>query len=258
MRCHVEARVADEWQVTHHGAQQPPLDSEDAVVAAARLAVGSDRPLRLTVSNTIPIGKGLGSSSAAMAAGALAGWRAVGEDHPLESLFELVADMEGHPDNAAAAVYGGMVLVDAGGETHRLPWNPRFAPVLLVPDESFSTSKARMVLPDTYSPAAVVATIARTASLIAGLLAGDSELLRSAGGDEVHEDPRNVFLPDVAKRIRLAVDAGAVHAAWSGAGPSVLAIVESADIDRVVQGLRSALEESVEVMPIEVAVRGAV
>ena len=258
MRCHVSAARADVWSVVHDGDQRPDPDSEDAVVAAARLAIGSDRPLQLAVSNSIPIGKGLGSSSAAMAAGALAAWRAVGEEHSTETLFELVADMEGHPDNAAAAVYGGMVLVDALGEVHRLPWNPRFSPVVLVPEESFSTRKARTVLPSTYSRGAVVASVARTASLIAGLLAGDSELVRAAGGDEVHEGPRNAFLPEVAKRIRLAVDAGAVHAAWSGAGPSVLAIVESVDLPRVVEVLRSTMDETVAVLPLEVAVTGAV
>jgi homoserine kinase len=254
----VRAEPATEWSVTHDGDQQPEAGSDDAVLAAARLAVGSDRPLRLRVSNSIPIGKGLGSSSAAMAAGALAAWRAVGDEHSAETLFELVADMEGHPDNAAAAVFGGMVLVDSLGVAHRLPWNPRFSLVALVPAESLSTRKARTVLPATYSRGVVVATVARTASLIAGLLAGDSDLVRAAGGDEIHEAPRNAFVPEVAKRIRLAVDAGAVHAAWSGAGPSVLAIVETADLDRVVGHMRSSLEESVEINHLEVAVRGAV
>lgn len=258
LRCHVRAAPAPEWSVTHDGEQQPDADSDDAVLAAARLAVGGDRPLRLTVSNSIPIGKGLGSSSAAMAAGALAAWRAVGDRHSAETLFELVAEMEGHPDNAAAAVFGGLVLVDALGVAHRLPWNPRFSPVVLVPAESLSTRKARTVLPASYSRGVIVSTVARTASLIAGLLAGDSELVRAAGGDEVHEAPRNAFVPEVAKRIRLAVDAGAVHAAWSGAGPSVIAIVESADLDLVVGHLRRALDESVAIRPLEVAVRGAV
>lgn len=258
LRCVVDAEPSSEWSVSHDGDQPIEPDSEDFVLAAARLAVGDDRPLALTVTNAIPIGKGLGSSSAALAAGALAAWRAVGESHPTERLFELVSELEGHPDNAAAAVYGGLVLVDALGMPHRLPWNPRFAPLVLVPAESLSTRKARTVLPASYTRGSVISSVARATSLIAGLLAGDPDLVRASGGDEIHEAPRNIFVPEVAKRIRTALDAGAVHAAWSGAGPSVIAIVETADRARVIEHLESMLEESVEVTAPDIAVRGAV
>ena len=258
LRCVVRAEPSSEWSVAHDGHERIDPDSEDSVMTAARLAVGADRPLALTVTNAIPIGKGLGSSSAALAAGALAAWRAMGESHPMERLYELVAEMEGHPDNAAAAVYGGLVLVDALGQPHRLPWNPRFSPLVLVPAESLSTRKARTVLPASYTRGAVISSVARATSLVAGLLAGDPDLVRASGGDEIHEAPRNAFVPEVAKRIRAALDAGAVHAAWSGAGPSVIAIVETADRDRVADHLRSMLEETVEVTAPDVAVRGAV
>ncbi len=258
LRCTVRAEPAPEWSVAHDGDHRIESGSDDSVLAAARRAVGVDRPLALTVTNSIPIGKGLGSSSAALAAGALAAWRAVGESHPTERLFDLVAEFEGHPDNAAAAVYGGLVLVDALGLPHRLPWNPRFAPLVLIPGESLSTRKARTVLPSSYTSGAVISSVARATSLIAGMLAGDPDLVRAAGGDEIHEAPRNVFVPEVAKRIRAALDAGALHAAWSGAGPSVIAIVETGDRDRVVDHLRSMLEESVEVTAPDVAVYGAV
>ncbi len=258
LRCSVRAESSSEWSVSHDGDQRIAADSEDFVLTAAQRAVGTDRPLQLTVTNAIPVGKGLGSSSAALAAGALAAWRAVGESHPTERLFELVADLEGHPDNAAAAVYGGLVLVDALGQPHRLPWNPRFMPIVLIPAESLSTRKARTVLPASYSRGAVISSVARATSLVAGLLAGDTDLVRASGGDEIHEAPRNAYVPEVAKRIRAALDAGAVHAAWSGAGPSVIAIVETADRDRVADHLRSMLEETVEVAAPEVAVRGAV
>jgi homoserine kinase len=258
LRCHVTAQPAEAWSVDHAGDHGPESESDDAVLAAARLAVGGERPLHLTVSNEIPIGRGLGSSAAAMAASALAAWRAVGEDHSHERLFDLVAEMEGHPDNAAAAVFGGLALVDTRGVPHRVAWNPLFSPLLLIPSESFATRDARNVLPATYPRSSVVASVSRTASLIAGLLSGDSDLLRAAGGDEVHEAPRNAFVPGVAKRINAALDAGAVHAAWSGAGPTVLAIVETADRQRVADHLVSMLGDTVEVAALDVAVRGAV
>lgn len=258
LRCHVTAEHAAGWSVEHAGDHGPATESDDAVLAAARLAVGVERPLRLTVINEIPLGRGLGSSSAAMAAGALAAWRAVGEEHSHERLFDLVSEMEGHPDNAAAAVYGGLALVDTHGVPHRVAWNPLFSPLVLIPSESFATRDARNVLPERYPRSAVVASVSRTAALVAGLLSGDTDLLRAAGGDEIHEAPRNAYVPEVAKRISAALDAGAVHAAWSGAGPTVLAIVETADRSRVADHLVSMLGDTVEVASLDVAVRGAV
>lgn len=257
LRCRVVAERADEWSVRHVGAQCPDLGAKDAVLRAARLALGDDRPLKLTVANDIPIGKGLGSSSAAAASGGLAAWRAVGEDHSPERLFQLVSGIEGHPDNAAAAVYGGLVLTDPLGVAHRLPWNPRFGLLVLVPRTTFSTTEARAVLPDAYPRSTVVSTVARSMGLVAGLLSGDTELLRTAAGDEIHEGPRNSHRPEVGKAILAALDAGAVHAAWSGAGPSVLAIVEAADRERVAGVIeRAALD--VNVLKLELASRGAV
>lgn len=258
LRCHVRAEVSDSWSVEHAGDQRPDSDSDDAVLAAAKRAVGEDRPLSLSVVTNIPIGRGLGSSSAALAAGALAAWRALGEEHPMERLFELVAEMEGHPDNAGAAVFGGLVLVDSYGQPHRLPWNPIFAPIILIPHETFATKKARSILPDSYDRDIVIASIARASSLVAGLLSGAPELLRAAGGDEIHEGPRNEVMPAVEDRIRACLAAGAVHAAWSGAGPTVLAIVESYDRDRIGRVLAQKLGDDVEVVCVDVAARGAV
>ena len=258
LRCGVEAESAAEWSVDHVGAHRPEPGSKDAVLAAARLAVGPEAPLRLTVDNQIPIGRGLGSSSAAMAAGALAAWRAMDVDPTLETVFDLVAEMDGHPDNAAAAVYGGFVIADAHGRVHRLPWNPIFAPIALVPFDTFSTTEARSVLPPTYLRSTVVASVARMASLVAGLLSGDPDLLRSAGGDEIHEGPRGSHRPEVARRIQAALDAGAIHAAWSGAGPTVLAIVEANHRDRVCGTLREGLAGEVSVECLDVASTGVV
>ena len=257
LRCGVVAETASDWSVEHVGAHRPEPGSKDAVLAAARLAVG-DRPLRLVVDNQIPIGRGLGSSSAAMAAGALAAWRAAGVDPALETVFALVGEMDGHLDNAAAAVYGGFVIADAHGRVHRLPWNPIFAPIALIPFDTFSTTEARSVLPPTYLRSTVVASVARMASLVAGLLSGDPDLLRSAGGDEIHEGPRGSHRPEVAKRIQVALDAGAVHAAWSGAGPTVLAIVEASDRDRVCGTLQEWLAGEVSVECLDVASTGVV
>lgn len=257
LRCTVTAFVADEWSVEHRGAFSPPSGSDDAVLIAAEKAVGGDRPLRLVVDNEIPIGRGLGSSSAAFASGALAAWRAVGEDASSSRLFRLVDELEGHPDNAAAAVFGGFVLAGAAGAVHRLPWNPRYRIVLAVPEEPFSTREARRVLPASYGADVVSRSLARVAALVAGLILGDDEVLTSASGDEIHELTRGKVRPDVTSLVHTARSAGAVHAGWSGAGPSVVSLVTAETLEPVCAALRRRLDGDGVVLTPAVAATGA-
>jgi homoserine kinase len=257
LRCRVDAVTADGWSVQHLGSDAPGPGADDAVLIAARCAVGADRPLSLKVDNQIPLGRGLGSSSAAFAAGALAAWRAVGEEHSVERLFELVAELEGHPDNAAAAVYGGLVLA-AGPAVHRLPWNPMLRLVVAVPSRPFATKEARQVLPSAYPMDMVVRSIARTAALVAGIMTGDGEVLRAAGGDELHEAPRGQLRPDSAGLISAALSAGAFHACWSGAGPSVLAMCPAEHVPTVAAAMDERLAGDGYVLTPEVATTGAV
>lgn len=258
IRCRVSAERSAAWSVRHHGAERPAPGAGDAVLDAARMAVGSDRPLALSVDNDVPVGRGLGSSAAAYAAGALAAWRAMGEEHPPEYLFELVTAFEGHPDNAAATVFGGLVLTTGDGRVHRLPWNPVFRLVVAVPDRPFATRDARAVLPASYPADAVVRSNGRVAALVAGMLTGDESVLVSAGGDEIHEEPRSRVRPDVAALVQAARSAGAAHAAWSGAGPSVLALVSEDHVDGVVDAFRRRLGGEGAVLLPAVATTGAV
>ncbi len=258
IRCTVKAAPAEEWSVEHEQQTESIDPAEDAVLIAARLAVGEDRPLRLTVSSTIPVARGLGSSSAAHVAGALAAWRAHGEEHPRQRLYELVATVEGHPDNAAAAVYGGLVLCSPGGNVHRLPWNPSLRPLVAVPSVALATREARAVLPGAYRTDEVVRTSARVAALIAGLMVADEALLAEAAGDEIHESHRLASWPEVGRLMDVARSAGAAHAAWSGAGPSVIALVDAVRIESVTTALEQALEGEGRVLDPGVAPAGAV
>jgi homoserine kinase len=257
MRCRVAAEPADRWSVRHAGLESLEPVADDGVLAAARAAVGDDRPLALVVDNDIPIGRGLGSSAAAFAAGALAAWRAVGEEPRLQRLFRLVAALEGHPDNAAAAVYGGFVLAAVGGEAIRLPWNPYLRIVLAVPHSALPTQAARRVLPAGYPAEVVVRSLSRLAALMAGLLTGDAAALAAAAGDELHEAPRNDVRPEVDELIRVARAAGAFHAAWSGAGPSTLAIVPAGRTAAVREALAHRLGNQGTVVVPSIAVEGA-
>ena len=175
-----------------------------------------------------------------------------------DRLFRVVSDLEGHPDNAAATVYGGFVLADAEGRAHRLPWNPRLGVVVAVPNRPLATSEARQVVAATQPMEVVTRSLARVAALVAGLLTADPAVLAAAHGDEIHERPRSRHRPEVAALIETARSAGALHAAWSGAGPSVLAVVEADSREPVTRALAQELGDTGTVVEPAIATRGLI
>lgn len=256
LRCRVGAESSGEWEVTHTGKHQPTAGSPDAVLSGAQGAVGTEHPMRLTVDNDIPVGRGLGSSAAAFAAGALAAWRTAGVEPSGERLFRLVAELEGHPDNAAAAVFGGLQSVDVFGAAHRLKLHSGFRLVVAVPDAILLTNDARAVLPTSFSREIVVKSLQRAVALIEGLRSGQSELLMAAGDDEIHERPRSALNPAATPLIKRALSAGAGYACWSGAGPSVLALASVSQQAEVAAAMASVLDGRGEVLTPEISVAG--
>lgn len=253
-RCIVRARLADDWAVAHVGSHRPADLEHDGVVAAARKAIG-DRALDMEVDNQVHLARGIGSSAAAFVAGAAAALRAIGEEASPDRVYRIAADMEGHADQAAAAVYGGMQLIPAEGMPIRLPFHPSLRPVVAVPDSRLPTQEARAVLPESYDRDTVIRSVARTSALTAGLITGDPELLAAAHGDEIHEAPRDALSPDVGKLIEVARRAGALHAARSGAGPSVVAITTVDTVDQIAGAFR---EWGVDVIADPVETRGLI
>jgi homoserine kinase len=233
IRCQVRATRADEWEVKHIGAYQPDPGALDCVLTAAKRTVGEGSPLAIEVDSDIPIGKGLGSSAAAFVAGSTAALQATTGDARPDHIFRLASEMEGHPDNVAAAVYGGLVLVPAEGVPIRLPLNPSLRIVVAVPERVLATFHARTVIDATHPHDMVRRSLARVAALTAGLITGDPGMLAAAHGDEIHEAPRAELTPEVSDLIEIAKQAGAMHAARSGAGPSVLALCAAEQEARV-------------------------
>jgi homoserine kinase len=254
LRCQVKADASDRWSVRHTGPEYP-AGHFDIVLDAAQRAVGDNRPLDLIVDNHIPIGKGLGSSAAAATAGAVAAWRAVGEEPSPERAFKLVAEIEDHPDNAAAAVYGGLVLCPPDGEVRRLQLHSSLLPLVAIPNDALPTTQARELLGAEVARDVAVRSLGRMGSLVLGLVSGDETLLLGAAGDEMHEMPRNGIRPRVKETIEAARSAGAAHVCWSGAGPGVLALVKATTEIAVTEALRAAMPGS-DVRRMSVATEG--
>ena len=145
-----------------------------------------------------------------------------------------------------------------GRHVHRLPWTGTLRIVVEIPDDPFPTPQARAALPPAYPAETVVRSLGRVASLVAGLLAGDGAILDDARDDEIHESTRNRLRPDVAALITTARRAGAAHASWSGAGPSVLALVDESSRTHVIEALQARLGDGGKVIEPTVATRGAV
>lgn len=211
--------------------------------------------MEMRVHNEIPFGKGLGSSAAAFVAGAAAALRAVGEDAVPDRVYHIAEELEGHPDQVAAAVYGGLTLIPAEGLPIRLPIHPSLRPVVGVPETHLPTMKARAVLEDRIPRDVVVRSLSRVIALTTGLITADPGMLAAAHGDEIHEAPRAMLSPEVSELIEVAKGAGALHAARSGAGPSVLALVTTETADRVVRAFK---EHGVDVLTPHVEPTGLV
>ena len=189
--------------------------SDDPSHLAARVAIevaGTDR-LSITVRSQIPVARGLGSSAALAVAAAAA----AGAEDPLA----VAARMDGHPDNAAASMVGGLVAaarVKGGVQAVRLPLDVSLAFVVIVPDISLSTSRARQALPNEVCRESAAFNLSRMALLIAGL-ADSRVLISEATEDRLHQDYRSPLFPAAPKLLAGMAAGGALAVCWSGAGP---------------------------------------
>ncbi|HXY27984.1 MAG TPA: homoserine kinase [Acidimicrobiales bacterium] len=210
---------------------------DDASHLAARVVsevLGHDR-FTISVRSQIPVARGLGSSAALAAAAAAA----AGADDP----FAIAAAHDGHPENAAASVFGGLVAATTveGRPVHApLPLSRDLAFVLVVPERNLSTPEARRVLPESLPRADVVFNLGRMGLLLAGL-ADPDHLSAAATEDRMHQPARSSLFPEAAAILRGLLDAGALASSWSGAGPALIGIVREADAPEVRRGAERVL-----------------
>ncbi|GIU96285.1 MAG: homoserine kinase [Actinomycetota bacterium] len=208
------------------GAQELPTDGSD-LVSRTMAAVGERfgvplAPLRLEADNRIPLERGLGSSCAAVVAGIALASRVcdLGLHADPTSVFALAAELEGHPDNAAPACFGGLVVV-ADGAARRLEPHPSLRPVLLVPPTRLPTEQARRALP-AQVPFADAAANAAGAAMAVVALTQDPSVLPIALRDRLHQPTRLALVPEVAE-VFADLEARRVPVCLSGAGPTLLA-----------------------------------
>lgn len=207
-------------------------------------------PLAIRMDNRIPLGMGCGSSAAGrLAAIALAAhFGELGWDS--ERILAEACALEGHPDNAAACWLGGLVVAMEGDRVQVARVEPPAAwrAMVVLPGEALATSKARAVLPEMYSRADAVANIQAAALLGLAFAQQRGDLLRTAMQDRLHQPYRAEICPLLPVLLPLAGRSGILGAALSGAGPSVLLIVEGTEaFEAASEAIRTAVTGAAEV-----------
>jgi homoserine kinase len=246
------------------GAGELPTDESHLVVRAFRAAcaeLGWTPPgLHVSARNAIPQGRGMGSSAAAVVAGVLAAWSLCPDVDAVDgnAVLRLTTELEGHPDNVAACLLGGLTLSwmgERGVGADSLPVHGDVRPVVLVPDATLSTEVARGLLPDVVPHADAAFNAGRSALLVHALTSGT--LLLEATEDRLHQRQRTAAMPAslaLVDRLRATGHAAVV----SGAGPSVLVLARrSRGGDGEVQAITRAAHEGWTVLPLDVDRAGA-
>ena len=202
----------------------------EAALVAGRGALPDGVGWRITMRNRIPLARGLGSSAAATVAGVVAANALMGDLLDPETLLRIATGIEGHPDNAAAALLGGFVVSAStpdGVEAVRFDIPRDLRVVLFIPELRLSTAAMRKALPKSVPLADAVANLGAVGVGVAGIAAGRTDLLARMTVDRLHEPYRAKVFPQLPRLVAAAREAGALGACLSGAGSTVMAFVDS-------------------------------
>ncbi len=212
------------------GAAQLPTDESNLIYRMIKEHAGDDLPrgLAIRVINEIPLTRGMGSSASAIVAGIAIGmWIKNGTPPERRPVLDAATRVEGHPDNASAAVLGGLTVSatigsDVVATSLRLPYDLQV--VVIIPDKEIETKKAREVLPLSIPRSEAVFNLQRLGLLLAGLIQNDKNFLFHGVGDQIHQKRRAPIMPAMGATINALNDHRACHGAFiSGAGPAVAA-----------------------------------
>lgn len=252
----VEMKISDQTTIELIGKelQGTPSDKSNLLYqVAAELfqEAGQSVPeLAIRASSDAPLTRGLGSSAAAIVGALVAANHLAGEPFTREQLFDRASRMEGHPDNVGASMFGGIIVATMpeveGAPVPYIRLSPPkgLQALVVIPEFQLATEKARNVLPQVYSKRDVVYNVGHSSLLVAALAQGRLDLLGQAMGDRLHQPYRAELVPGLTDILDKATEHGAVGAALSGAGPTILCFFSSDEdlqrlrgfVDRVMKG----------------------
>jgi homoserine kinase len=260
-------RKSDELRITVRGrdAAQIPADETNLIWQTALTVardVQEDLPaVDLEIDNDIPLGKGLGSSAAALTAGVVMADHLLGLGWKRLRILDEAARIEGHPDNVAACVLGSIVAsaIDSGGvaKAVRLELPERYDVGVVVPDFALQTVKARSVLPECYTRQDAIFNVQRAALLIAALATGTTSAFPTALEDRMHQPYRGPLVPGLEEALKLRAP-GLLGCTLSGAGPSILVFYEKGceQVCGLVCQIFALHGRKAEVVPAQIAQHG--
>ncbi|MGI8929058.1 MAG: homoserine kinase [Candidatus Limnocylindrales bacterium] len=255
---------AESLEVEGEGAEEIGMDAGNRFLIGLEHGLeefGLDPPvMRIEMSNAIPLARGLGSSAAASVAGLRAAEALAGHELGEARLLELATAIEGHPDNASAAVLGGFVIASERPARFDPPMS--LVAALFIPDVALRTARMRDLLPESVSHADAAHNVGRTAMVVAALTSGSRlDLLAAMSDDRLHEPYRVAHFPQLPELVRAARDAGALGAALSGAGSTVIALTDDETIAKraadAMAGAAAGLDLVGRAMVVKPAVGGA-
>lgn len=233
---HLELEVEETGRFTVDvGEAELPSDRTNLCVRAFESLHSADG-ISFTIRSEIPVSAGLGSSAAAIVAGLVAA------DHMFEldaPLFNLAVELEGHPDNVGAALYGGFVIC-ADGTAERFEAAPGIEAVLAIPPSQVATEDARAAMPQEVPIDDAIHNAAHTALLVLGLVRGDLDLVARGLHDRLHQQRRAHLYPPSMELVANARELGAVGASISGAGPAVMFWCHWQQTGTLIENLRAA------------------
>jgi homoserine kinase len=244
--------LADTWSIRVQGVGADRLHIDDLAnnlvyQAFTQLFAHMDQPpiaAQLDILINVPLARGLGSSATAIVGGLVGANQLVGCPLSPAELAALATAIEGHPDNVVPALFGGCRLsaagIDRDWEIAPLTWQPQIVPVVAIPEFELSTQAARSVLPTEYPRSVAVFNAAHVGLLLQGLATGNGDWLKAALQDQIHQPYRKNLIPGYDAVHQAAMQAGAYGLVISGAGPTLLALVDAARSASVANAMQQA------------------
>ncbi|MCD6083309.1 homoserine kinase [Candidatus Aerophobetes bacterium] len=249
-------------KISGEGEKELPRDELNIILSAIKLVFDKAGEklcgLRIRQVNQIPIGRGLGSSAAARLAGIMAANELLKANLSEGEILRLAAELEGHPDNVAASLFGGLVIVGREGKDFRwlrleVPENLKV--VVAIPEKRLSTQRARDILPEKISLSDAVFNLSRVAMLVSSLISGRWQYLAISTQDRLHQPYRSSLVPGMEEVFEAALKEGARGAFLSGAGSTVAALADENEkrIGKAMQEafLKKGLKSRVKVLEID-------